>query len=307
MRSFRVDPAYTNRALLNGKTYFLRGTTFCLLRFFDDPLCRDQPWDRAWVRTLFRRFTALEMNACRFCISAMPDLWYDVADEEGMIVEDEYPIWYAYRPGVSSGDMSALRADPKQLRYRHLARETPNPATRRRIHGLGARALEPSLGLPLGRAERNLVPGDRRGDQPSAGTGPVRQALGQRLVAAGLGERLPRGHQYFEGSQGKSRPFRIADLADLDRVPTTFYAPLQHTHRLAPNDYLDRPCILNEYAALAQPRRNADYRHEAVLRRGLGTSGNRRPTVGALRRYLAALTEYWRSSRTCFGVSIRSG
>ncbi len=192
MRSFRLDPAYTNRALLNGKTYFLRGTTFCLLRFFDDPLCRDQPWDRAWVRKLFRRFTAMEMNACRFCISAMPDMWYDLADEEGMIVEDEYPIWYAYRPGVSSGDMSAFRADPKQrygiwpekLQTRQLVEEYTRWVQEHCNHPSVCLwdAQNETWSLETGEAINQVRGLDLSG-----------QALGQRLVAAGLGERLPRG------------------------------------------------------------------------------------------------------------------
>ncbi len=89
----------------------------------------------------------------------------------------------------------------------------------------------------------------------------------------------------------------------MERLPTTFYGPLQHAHRLPPNGYLDRPCILNEYAALwldrdGTPTAATKPFYDAVLG-PQATATQRWELYG---RYLAALTEYWRSSRTCFGV-----
>jgi beta-galactosidase/beta-glucuronidase len=95
MRTFKVDSAYTNRALLNDKPCYIRGTNFSIHRFFEDSLSKQYSWDSAWVRKLFRQFTSMEMNGVRFVFSPAPEMWYEIADEEGMMIFDEYAIWYA--------------------------------------------------------------------------------------------------------------------------------------------------------------------------------------------------------------------
>jgi beta-galactosidase/beta-glucuronidase len=110
MRTFNVDSAFTNRALLNDKVCFIRGTNFGIHRFFEDSLSGQLPWDTSWVRQLFRRFTQMDMNGVRFVFSPAPEMWYEIADEEGMMIFDEYAIWYAYQPLVGSVEKEA--ADP---------------------------------------------------------------------------------------------------------------------------------------------------------------------------------------------------
>ena len=93
MREFGYDQK-TGRALLNGKPYFLRGTNFCLFRFFEDPLRGGLPWDHTWVRRLLTiPKENLHMNSARVCIAPMPEFWYDMADELGWLFQDEFPIW----------------------------------------------------------------------------------------------------------------------------------------------------------------------------------------------------------------------
>jgi beta-galactosidase/beta-glucuronidase len=92
MRQFLFDPQ-TTIGVLNGKPYYLRGSNVCYFRFEEDPLRAGKPWDEQWVRTLHRRFKSLHMNSLRYCIGFPPDLWYRIADEEGMIIQDEFPIW----------------------------------------------------------------------------------------------------------------------------------------------------------------------------------------------------------------------
>ena len=53
MRSFSFDPK-TRMGMLNGRTYYLRGTNLCVHRFADDPLRGDKIWDEEWCRSLFR-------------------------------------------------------------------------------------------------------------------------------------------------------------------------------------------------------------------------------------------------------------
>ena len=93
LRTFTTDPA-TGRALLNGKPYFLRGSNVCIYRFFEDAARGSLPWDRAWVRTLHQRFKEMHWNSLRYCIGFPPELWYEIADEEGILIQNEFPIWY---------------------------------------------------------------------------------------------------------------------------------------------------------------------------------------------------------------------
>ena len=93
MRSFRLDPK-TGHALLNGKPYFLRGTNVCIFRFFEDPKRGDLPWRDDWVRRLHRVFRDMHWNSIRYCIGFPPEKWYAIADEEGLLIQDEFPVWY---------------------------------------------------------------------------------------------------------------------------------------------------------------------------------------------------------------------
>ena len=92
MREFRLDHA-TGRAMLNGRPYFLRGSNVTLYRFFEDPQCADHPWREDWVRRLHRQFKTMHWNALRYCIGFPPEFWYRIADEEGILIQDEFPIW----------------------------------------------------------------------------------------------------------------------------------------------------------------------------------------------------------------------
>jgi hypothetical protein len=116
LRSFRCDPQ-TGHAVLNGKPYFMRGSNVCIYRFFDDPERGDLPWDAGWVRRLHRRFKDMHWNSLRYCIGLPPQRWYDVADEEGFLSQDEYPIWNPDRPFSESVD--ALTDDYRVMMESH--------------------------------------------------------------------------------------------------------------------------------------------------------------------------------------------
>jgi beta-galactosidase len=92
MRSFRFDPA-SGVALLNERPYYLRGTNVCILRFFEDPQRGALPWDERWVRTVIRAFKDMHWNSARYCIGFPPEIWYRIADEEGLLIQDEAPNW----------------------------------------------------------------------------------------------------------------------------------------------------------------------------------------------------------------------
>src|SRR5690606_1544135 len=93
MREFRFDTP-TRRAYLNGEMIYLRGSNITLHRFFEDPDCGAHPWDERWVRRLLVEIPRrLHWNAFRFCIGPVPDMWFDIADEAGLLIQNEYPIW----------------------------------------------------------------------------------------------------------------------------------------------------------------------------------------------------------------------
>jgi beta-galactosidase/beta-glucuronidase len=87
MREFRFDTA-TRRAYLNGKLYFLRGSNIALHRFFEDPECKNRPWDEAWVRRLLVDVPKqMNWNSFRFTLGPAPQMWLDIADEAGLILQ----------------------------------------------------------------------------------------------------------------------------------------------------------------------------------------------------------------------------
>jgi beta-galactosidase len=93
MREFRFD-TFTKRAYLNGEPIFLRGCGVALHRFFEDPLCGTLPWNEQWVRKLLGDGPkTMHWNMLKFTIGPVPRKWFDLADELGLLVVYEFPIW----------------------------------------------------------------------------------------------------------------------------------------------------------------------------------------------------------------------
>ena len=93
VREFRFDTA-TKRAYLNGKPIFLRGGNIALHRFFDDENSGTLPWDDAWVGKLLGAIPRkMHWNAVKFTIGPVPERWLDIADENGLLVLYEFPLW----------------------------------------------------------------------------------------------------------------------------------------------------------------------------------------------------------------------
>ncbi len=79
---------------LNGEKYFLRGTNITLQRFFEDPDCGNLVWDKEWVKKLLVSYPKqLNWNAMRICVGIVPDFWYDIADEYGLLFQNEWLYW----------------------------------------------------------------------------------------------------------------------------------------------------------------------------------------------------------------------
>jgi hypothetical protein len=79
---------------LNGEKTILRGTNITLHRFFEDPECGALPWDRKWVKKLLADLPKeAHWNMMRICVGLVPDFWYDIADENGLMLQNEWLYW----------------------------------------------------------------------------------------------------------------------------------------------------------------------------------------------------------------------
>ena len=79
---------------LNSQKYYLRGSNVTLQRFFEDPECSNLAWDREWVKKLMiDNPKAIDWNAMRICVGIVPDFWYDLCDEYGIMLQNEWLYW----------------------------------------------------------------------------------------------------------------------------------------------------------------------------------------------------------------------
>ena len=92
MRTFDFDPV-TKYARLNGEIFYLFGTNVAIERYFDDPLCGTTPWEEDWIRKLYSEFKDVNWVCFRTHLGHANSKWFDIADEMGMMIFDEYPIW----------------------------------------------------------------------------------------------------------------------------------------------------------------------------------------------------------------------
>ncbi len=271
MRSFRFDPQ-TKQALLNGKPYPLRGTNVCIFRFFEDSVRKDLPWREDWVRRLHRVFRDMHWNSARYCIGFPPEKWYDIADEEGLLIQDEFPIWY-------------MQEWPEELKSEQLVKEYTAWMQERWNHPC-------------------VVIWDAQNETYTEETGKAIQAvrgldLSNRPWENGwAAPQSPtdcvESHPYlFIRDWAGGPPFRMSEMSSLSPVPL-----LQ-----PPQKKLAVPIIVNEYAWLWLNRKGEPTTvTREVYRNQLGessTAGQRRELWA---KYLAAQTEFWRAHRQCAGV-----
>ncbi len=79
---------------LNGEEIRMFGSTIMLNRFFEDRNRAQLPWDTAWVKRLLITIPKrLNWNFMRVSIGGLPKFWYDLADEYGILIQNEYNMW----------------------------------------------------------------------------------------------------------------------------------------------------------------------------------------------------------------------
>jgi hypothetical protein len=272
MREFKFDPV-TGRAMLNGRPYFMRGSNITLYRFFEDSECGSLPWDKKWVRLLHQRVKNMHWNCLRYCIGLPPEAWYNIADEAGILIEDEFPLWYG-GPGWMK--------QPKDLNSDELAGEYAEWMRERWNHPCVViwDADNETLNAKTGEAIRQVRALDLSHRPWNDSYNPPQQP-GDMFES----------HPYHFNTPN----FKLADLATADPVP-------QGNMGIGHNDG-KHAVVINEYGYLwlnrdGTPTTLTEKFYQSVLATN-STATRRFHIQGA---YTAAETEFWRAHRNAAAV-----
>jgi hypothetical protein len=277
MREFYFD-TISRRAMLNGKPYYMRGTNVCIYRFFEDSSRNGLPWDKEWVRKLHETFKSMHWNSIRYCIGFPPEIWYEVADETGFLIQDEFPVWYL-------SDKEKLAPD---LKARHLAAEYSDWMKERWNHPCVViwdaqnETYTEETGLAIGMV-RNM---DLSGRPWDNGWSPPQK----------------------KSDVIETHPYSFYDYQYMkDGIPLPPEGVLKHHFAEAKLPFNgpegDNARIINEYGWLwlnrdGSPTTLTDHIYATLFKDY--TTPEARFEIYA--RYLGMKTEYWRSHRQCAGV-----
>jgi beta-galactosidase len=275
MRSFRFDKE-SGRAILNGKPCFMRGTNVCAYRFFEDAKRGDKPWRAEWVRRLHRKFKSMHWNSIRYCIGFPPEIWYDIADEEGFLIQDEFPIWLL---GKAPENPTAEKIIPE---YTEWMRERWNhPCVV--IWDAQNESQTPETGKAL-MAVREMDLSNRPWDNGWAEPQTDKDCVeAHPYLMSGL----------FNSSWGNAKFKSMKDMVNVSGIPS-----LQQAQRK-----LKVPIIINEYAWMWLNRDGSPTCLTGpVYEKLLGPNSTVEQRREFYARCLAAKTEFWRAHRECAGV-----
>ncbi len=275
MRSFSFDRE-SKRAMLNGKPYFMRGSNVTIYRFFEDSARGDLPWDREWVRKLHQKFKTMHWNSLRYCIGFPPEFWYDIADEEGMLIQDEFPIWLL--GGAKERCPEWPVAEKLIPQYTEWMRERWNhPCVV--IWDAQNESATPETGKAL-QAVRHLDLSNR----------PWENGWGGPQAPTDCVE----SHTYWHQCGWHSdKQFKMSEVASLSGKPW-----LRKDQQA-----FDVPVILNEYCWLWLTRAGQPtWVTKNVYHHLLGDDATVPQRREFYARALAAETEFWRAHRECAGV-----
>lgn len=265
MREFRFDTA-TKRAYLNGKPYFLRGSNITLHRFFEDPLSKGLPWNEAWVRKLLGEIPKrMHWNSFRFCIGPVPDRWLEIADETGLLIQNEFFVW-GYRKQWDTAEMIRQYQEWMRDNWNHpsVALWDADNETRADVLAEIIRSVR--------RLDLSDRPWENGYNQPVGPDDPVED------------------HPYLFSRLGKG--FEPADLENMTGAKSTNSAhPSGHA------------VILNEYGWLWLNRDGSPTElTKDVYARLAGPDADAEKRLELNAYYLGGLTEFWRAHRNFAGV-----
>lgn len=277
MREFRFDAA-TKRAYLNGKVYYLRGSNITLHRFFEDPLCRDLPWNDAWVRKLLGELPKqMHWNYFRFCIGPVPDRWLDICDEVGLLIQNEFFVWTG-GPGWYEGYSRTYDADEMIRQYKGWMRDHWNhPSVA--VWDANNETKDAMFGEKIIPAVRPLDLSNRAWENsynpPADPNDPVEH------------------HPYLMiGGYFGELKFKMSDLETMDSKPRPGSLPSD-----------TNPRLINEYGWLWLNRDGTPTRlTERVYEKLLGADATPRQRLDLWSYLLAGKTEFWRAHRQYAGI-----
>ncbi|MFC1542000.1 sugar-binding domain-containing protein [Candidatus Latescibacterota bacterium] len=276
MRTFRFD-ADTGYAVLNGRQYFMRGTNVCIFRFFEDPERGDKPWDEDWVRNLHRKFKSMGWNSIRYCIGFPPEMWYRIADEEGLLIQDEYPIW-GVPELLDSEILTSEYTQWMQTRWNHPCVVIWDAQNETKTH---------ETGIAIGNV-RHLDLSNRPWDN----------GYSEPQKETDSNETHP--YLFIRYREHKPAPYGpLAEFLTEPQIPQNGPTAMN----LSKLNFDDYPTIINEYAWLWLNRDGTTTTlTDEVYKNMLGPNSTTEQRLDIYARYLAALSEYWRSHRLCAGV-----
>ncbi len=274
MRDFRFDTA-TKRAYLNGRVYFMRGSNITLHRFFEDPLSGTLPWDESWVRKLLVDLPhEMHWNSFRFCIGPVPERWLDIADEAGLLIQNEYFVWTG-QDWHGTENQIHFDTDEMITEYREWMRDNWNhPSVA--IWDANNETWDPAFGEKIIPAVRGLDlsnrPWENSYNPPQGPDDPV-----------------------------EDHPYEFVNMAF--GGATFDMATLENPGGLSPGARTGHALILNEYGWVwlnrdGTPTQLTKKLYPALL--GPAATAEQRLELNAY--LLAGLTEYWRAYRQYAGV-----
>ncbi len=274
MREIRFDTA-TKRAYLNGRVYFLRGSNVTLHRFFEDPKSGTLPWDEAWVRKLLVDIPKqMHWNAFRFCIGPVPDRWLDIADEAGLLIQNEYFVWTGHG---WHGDEDQVHFDANEMitEYKEWMRDNWNhPSVA--IWDANNETWDPMFGEKIIPAVRGLDLSNRAWENSyNAPVGP--------------------------DDPVEDHPYEFYDMAQggAEFSMTT----LEHPGGKAPGAPSGHAMILNEYGWTWLNRDGSPTElTKKLYPRLLGPNSTAEERFAMNAYLLGGITEYWRAYRQYAGV-----
>ncbi len=278
MREFRFDTV-TRRAYLNGHVYFMRGSNITLHRFFEDPLSGSLPWNEDWVRKLLVDIPKqMHWNSFRFCIGPVPNKWLDIADEAGLLIQNEFPVWtgapewhqFKYKRTWNEAEMIRQYGEWMRDSWNHPSVAIWD-ATNETLDPIFAEKIIPAV-RPLDLSAR---PWENSYNGPSGPDDPMED------------------HPYlFQKGSGKDeKPFTAAEIEGLSGRGGAGSTPTAHAQ------------INNEYGWLWLLRDGSPTElTRLVYEHLLGDHASPQDRLAMDAYLLGGLTEYWRAYRNYAGV-----
>lgn len=273
MRTFTFDPE-TKQPMLNGEIYRLLGTNVVINRFYEDPARGDLPWKEQWVRDLYATFRDTNWDVIRTHVGPFPDFWYDIADETGMMLVDEYALftdwWFSY-----NSVMPEMRTiiDQRQTHPSIIFWDVQNEKAQQTI---------------TANVVKTLIDED--------------YDISNRNYENGMG--LP----YDENQPVEFHPYHFWGVTTMDEFVK--FNTLSNTEPIGGGDNSGKivnPKIINEYAEMWLDRWGDPTSISADNYAGFMPDATREERLQFYAEFIAKCTEFWRAGRNIAGIQYFSG